>query len=91
MAGGSVIIDANELRQFAAQLRHFNSQLAVDAKRLSAQFRQLGETWRDPAYGRFAQEFEQTMRNLRRFQQVSDQVIPQLLRKADRAEQVHGG
>lgn len=90
MSNGSVIIESGALRQFAAQLRQFNSQLDGSSKRLHAQFRQLGETWRDPAYQKFAQEFDLLMRNLKRFNGVSEQVIPMLLKKADRVDAVHG-
>jgi hypothetical protein len=49
----------------------------------------LGDTWHDPAYAKFAQEFDQTMKNLQRFRQVADEVIPRLLQTAQRAEDVH--
>ena len=89
MPTGPVIIDPKELRLFANQLKQFNSDLNTGSSRLQAQFRQLGDTWRDPAYAKFAQEFEQTMRNLQRFRQVADEVIPRLLKTADRADEVH--
>jgi WXG100 family type VII secretion target len=89
VSSGPVIIDPNELRQFANQLKRFNADLASNFSQLQAQFRQLGETWRDPAYAKFAQEFEQTMKNLQRFRQVSDEVVPRLIRTADRADAVH--
>ena len=91
MSGTPVIIDPGELRQFAAQLKRFNTELGSSSRKLSAQFRHLGETWRDPAYQRFTQEFEQTMRHLNRFQMISNEVIPLLPRKAQRAEEVHRG
>lgn len=86
----NVIIDADDLDEFASQLNGFNRELVSQTSRLRAQFRRLGETWRDPAYARFAQEFEQTMRNLERFQRIADEVIPQLRRKAQRTRDVHG-
>jgi WXG100 family type VII secretion target len=89
MSNSSVIIDPKELRQFTNQLKQFNIQLSGDTKRLQAQFRHLGETWRDPAYVKFAQEFEQTMRNLERFNQVCEEVVPRLVRTAERVESVH--
>ena len=52
--------------------------------RLQGQFSRLGDTWRDQEHQKFAQEFEQTMRVIHRFIQVSDQHIPFLLRKAQR-------
>jgi hypothetical protein len=48
MSRGPVIIDPKALRQFASQLKQFNSELTGNSTRLHAQFRQLGETWRDP-------------------------------------------
>jgi WXG100 family type VII secretion target len=89
MAGAPVIIDPKDLRQFAAQLKQFNSELTTSSARINGQFRQLGDTWRDPAYQKFAQEFDQTMKNIRRFQQVSEEVIPRLIKTAERAEGVH--
>jgi hypothetical protein len=59
------------------------------SKIINAQFKQLGETWEDPAYGKFVNEFTQMMTNIRRFIVVSDPVIPNLLRLADRVDQVH--
>lgn len=35
--------------------------------RLNAQFRQLGDTWRDQEHQKYGQEFEQTMRVLAQF------------------------
>ncbi len=89
MPSGPVILDPKELRLFASQLKQFNGDLAASSARLQAQFRRLGDTWRDPAYAKFAQEFEQTMRNLQSFQRTSDEVIPRLLDTARRAEEVH--
>lgn len=90
MASRTVIIDSDELRQFAMQLKRFNSELDTSSRLLYAQFKRLGDTWRDPAYQKFAQEFDQTIRNLQRFRQISEQVVPQLLKKADRVDSVHG-
>ena len=84
-----VIIDPKELREFAAYLKKFNADLADDSARLNGQFRELGNTWRDPAYLKFAHEFDQIMQNIKRFRQVSDEVIPRLVRTAERAEAVH--
>lgn len=87
---GKVIIDADDLDQFAMQLDCFNRELSDQASKLRALFRQLGETWRDPAYGNFAQEFEETVKNLERFQRIADETIPKLRGKARRARDVHG-
>ncbi|MBI5714835.1 MAG: WXG100 family type VII secretion target [Chloroflexi bacterium] len=89
MANASVIIDPKELREFTSQLKQFNAELNNSSTRLQSRFRRLGETWRDPAYAKFAQEFEQTVRLLNQFQRTSDEVIPRLLQLADRVESVH--
>jgi uncharacterized protein YukE len=78
-----VRINSGDVRLFASQLKEFNSNLASGSARLRAQFQRLGETWQDPQYATFAQEFGQTMENLRRFQHISDDVVPRLLRLAE--------
>jgi uncharacterized protein YukE len=80
------IVDPAALRNFAATLKRFTGDLKSSTSNLKAQFNRLGDTWRDQEHARFAQEFEQTMRVLDRFIQVSEQHIPFLLRKAQRAE-----
>jgi uncharacterized protein YukE len=89
MSTNPVIIDPKDLREFVSQLKRFNQELSTGTRRLQYNFRQLGQTWRDPAYQRFSQEFDQTMRMLERFNQVSEEVIPRLLSTAERAESVH--
>ncbi len=84
-----VIIDADDLAEFAAQLSTFSRDLRGQQSKLRAQFHKLGETWRDPQYAKFAQEFEQTMRNLERFAGTADEVVPRLKATAGRARDVH--
>lgn len=83
MSGRIVRIDSRDLREFTALLKQFNSDLNNNSARLQAQFRRLGQTWQDPQYAKFAQEFERTMRNLQQFQQQSDEVMPRLLNLAN--------
>jgi uncharacterized protein YukE len=78
------IASPEELERFAHDLKQFNAQLRDSTSRLQGQFSRLGDTWRDQEHQKFAQEFEQTMRVIHRFIQVSDQHIPFLLRKAQR-------
>jgi uncharacterized protein YukE len=80
------IVKPEDLRRFAADLGQFNNGLKDSTSRLQAQFKRLAETWRDQEHARFASEFQQTMSVLRRFMQVSEQHIPFLLRKAEKAE-----
>jgi len=81
------IVDPAELRNFAATLKRFTNDLKSSTSNLKAQFNRLGDTWRDQEHAKFAQEFEQTMRVMDRFIQTSEQHIPFLLRKAQRAEE----
>lgn len=83
MSDRIVRISSRDVRLFASQLKQFNADIAASTARLQAQFRRLGETWQDPQYAKFSQEFEQTMRNLRQFREKSDDVIPRLLKLAD--------
>ena len=46
----------------------------------------LCRTWRDQEHAKFAEEFDQTTKVLKRFLKVSETQIPFLLRKAQRLE-----
>ena len=81
------IVNPREVRQFASNLKQFDAELQGNMARLQAQYHRLGDTWRDQEHARFAQEFEQTMRVLQRFIQVTEEHIPFLLRKAEAAEE----
>ncbi len=81
------IVDPEELRRFAQRLRQFNEQLQQQMATLHAQLRDLGATWRDQEHKKFMEEFEQTLRTLKRFVHATEEHIPFLLRKAERAEE----
>ena len=78
------IASPDDLERFARELKQFNTQLRDSMARLNGQFANLGDTWRDQEHQKFAQEYEQTMRVLARFNQIADQQIPFLMRKAQR-------
>jgi uncharacterized protein YukE len=78
------IASPEDLERFARELKQFNTQLRDSMARLNGQFANLGDTWRDQEHQKFAQEYEQTMRVLARFNQIADQQIPFLMRKAQR-------
>jgi len=86
MSSGQAIVKPEDLRRFASQLKAFNEQLDANAKQLQGQFKSLGSTWRDQEHRRFAQEFEQTMKVIKRFNEISEQHIPFLLKKAQKAD-----
>jgi WXG100 family type VII secretion target len=81
------IVDPNELRRFAADLRKFNSDVQAQMTRLGASLGTLQQTWRDQEQAKFAEEFEQTMRAMQRFLKASEVFVPFLVRKAERIEE----
>lgn len=81
------IVDPNELRRFAEELRRFNGDLQNSLSSLQARFAALSDTWQDQEHAKFAQEFQETMKVLRRFMENSDHQGPFLLRKAQRIEE----
>lgn len=78
------IASPEDLERFARELKQFNTQLRDSMTRLNGQFANLGETWRDQEHQKFAQEFQQTVRVLARFNQIADEQIPFLMKKAQR-------
>jgi uncharacterized protein YukE len=80
-------MDPEEVRRFAEELKRFNSDLHERVVSLQARFAGLGDTWQDQEHMKFADEFKQTMKALKRFVEVSNQHTPYLLRKAQRIEE----
>jgi uncharacterized protein YukE len=80
------IVDPEELRRFAHNLKQFNTELFNRLSVLHGQLVGLGNTWRDKENEKFTQEFEQTMIVLKRFIEAANLHIPFLLRKAERVD-----
>jgi uncharacterized protein YukE len=81
------IIDPEEVRRFAAELKRFNGDLRERTGSLMARFTALGDTWQDQEQEKFAAEFTQLMKTLKSFLELSDRHTPYLLRKAERIQQ----
>jgi len=81
------IMDPEEVRRFAAELKRFNDDMQTRAASLQARFSALGSTWQDQDHEKFAEEFTTTMKVLRKFIEISEKHTPYLLRKAQRIEQ----
>ena len=81
------IVDPDELRRFATDLKKFNSDLQNRATALVGHLHELGTTWRDQENTKFCEEFEEHMRAIARFIDSSNRHIPYLLRKAERIEE----
>ncbi|MES2568724.1 MAG: WXG100 family type VII secretion target [Verrucomicrobiota bacterium] len=80
------IMDPEEVRRFAKELKRFNDEVQVRASALQARFAALGGTWQDQEHEKFAEEFVVTMKVLKRFVEVSEKQTPFLLKKAQRID-----
>jgi uncharacterized protein YukE len=80
------IMDPEEVRRFAKELKRFNDDVQTRAASLQARFAALGSTWQDQEAEKFAEEFISTMKVLKKFVEVAEQHTPYLLRKAQRIE-----
>ena len=79
-------MDPQEVRRFAEELQRFNVDLQARLASRQARFAALGDTWQDQEQAKFAEEFQQTMKAMKKFIEVSNQHTPYLLRKAQRIE-----
>jgi uncharacterized protein YukE len=81
------IMDPERVRRFAEELQRFNRDVEARMSTLQARFAALGDTWQDQEQIKFADEFKQTMKALKRFIEMSGEQTPYLLRKAQRIEE----
>jgi len=81
------IVDPEELRRFAMNLKKFSSDVQERSKSLGGQMSALERSWRDQEQKKFAEEFERQLQVLGRFLEVIDQHVPYLLRKAEIIEE----
>ena len=81
------IIDPEEVRRFAEELKRFNTDLQTKISMLQARFAALGDSWQDQEHTKFSDEFKQTMKAFKKFVEVSNQHTPYLMRKAQRIEE----
>ena len=81
------IMNPDDVRRFADELKRFNTDLQTGMASLQARFVALGDTWQDQEHQKFAEEFRAAMRSLKHFVEASQQHSPYLLRKAQRIEE----
>lgn len=81
------VVDPDDLRQFALKLRKFNADLRDRLQILHHDLQALSGTWRDQEHKRFAEQFDEHMKLMSRFLEVSDRHIPYLARKADQIDE----
>ncbi|NLX96631.1 MAG: WXG100 family type VII secretion target [Rhodopirellula sp.] len=81
------IVDPDDLRRFAQNLKKFNMDVQDRITTLNSQVLALGSTWRDQENKKFVAEFEQQVRVIAKFVELTNEHIPYLLRKAEAIEQ----
>lgn len=81
------VMDPEKVRRFAEELHRFNGELQNRMSSLQARFAGLGDTWQDQEHEKFAEEFQQIMKALKRFVELANEQTPYLLRKAQRIEE----
>jgi WXG100 family type VII secretion target len=81
------IVDPEELRQFAQNLKKFSTDIQVRLNLLGGQLVALEKSWRDQEQKKFSEEFQQQVKGLSRLIEVVDEHIPYLLRKAEIIDQ----
>ena len=81
------VVEPDELRRFAQNLKQFNTELRERMAALHGQLVNLGDTWRDQEHDKFAEEFAQTLHVIEAFVASADLHIPFLFRKAERIEE----
>ncbi len=85
------IVDPEQLRNFAMQLKRFSGLLGDASGKLSQQMQHLAISWRDQEHQKFAAEFEQELKQLHRLIESSERHVPYLLRKAELIEEYQRG
>ena len=53
------IVDPNELRKFATDLKRFTEELHTQMNVINTRCHTLGQTWKDQEHKKFMDEFEQ--------------------------------
>ena len=81
-----VIVEPDDVKRFARELARFREELGTGMTHITARMNALGETWRDQEHRKFADEFEQTLRVLARFDRSVAAHVPYLIRKAEKAQ-----
>ncbi len=88
---GQAIVDPEQLRNFAMQLKRFSGLLSDASTKLSQQMQHLAISWRDQEHQKFVQEFEQELKQLTRLIESSERHVPYLVRKAELIDEYQRG
>jgi uncharacterized protein YukE len=72
-----VDVDIDELERFANQLKAFNQELENITYRINGQLQNLGSSWRDDQYTKFADNWHSTFLSINKY---IDQDAPEYVR-----------
>jgi len=75
-------VDPDELRRFAKELNHFNTEIESMVGRMRAKLRALEQKWDDQEQRKFSAEFDISIKTMSRFLELSKQYVPFLTQKA---------
>ncbi len=81
------VVDPEELRRFAFDLKRFNTEVQAQVVSIQRRFTKLGETWQDQEHEKFAEQFQKMIQTFGKFVEASDRHIPFLLRKAQKIQE----
>ena len=81
------VVDPEEVRQFARNLKKFTGDLRSRLSVVNNHLTALGETWRDQEHKKFVNRFEDHTRHLVKFLEENDEHVRYLLRKADQIDE----
>ncbi len=77
-----------DIEKFSRELESFNAQLQENMQRLNVYYSRMNETWQDPAFIRFSQEYEQTIHMLKTFLRDAELQIPPLRKRAAKLREI---
>ncbi len=81
------IVDPEELRQFAQNLKKFSTEIQTRITMLGNQLVALSKTWRDQEQKKFTEEFEEQVKGVQRLIELIEEHVPYLVRKAEIIEE----
>jgi len=82
MSSEQIHLTPEEIDRFAHVLEQFASQLYESTQTLNGNLEQLGDSWRDPAFTEFEDQFLQARNYIENFVRTTDEHVAFLKRKA---------
>lgn len=81
------VVDPEELRQFARNLKKFTSDLRQKLTVVNSHLTALEATWRDQEHRKFVGRFEDHTRHLSKFLEENEHHVRYLMKKADQVDE----